>query len=248
MLTASDPVRRAIADIAAGRPVVVVDDETRQNEGDLVFAAQRATPGLMSFLVRHTSGFVCVALTGEDCARLNLPPMCHFGAAPFGTAYTVTVDAAEGVSTGISARDRARTARLLASPESAPADLTRPGHVVGLRAHDGGVLCRPGHTEAAVDLARLAGLRPASVLGALVSTRSPAGMAGRDELAAFAGEHDLRLVSIAELVDYRRAAVESGQSAPHRVEDRTALPRTSAGTSKPGTNGREPVREIVLER
>jgi 3,4-dihydroxy 2-butanone 4-phosphate synthase/GTP cyclohydrolase II len=154
-------VERAIAEVAAGRAVVVVDDEDRENEGDLVFAAQHATPGLVSFMVRHTSGYICVPLRGEACDRLELPPAHGVNQDRHGTAYTVSVDAREGVSTGISGADRARTARVLADPGSSPVDLTRPGHVVPLRARDGGVLRRPGHTEAAVDLAQLAGLAPA---------------------------------------------------------------------------------------
>src|SRR5215475_5624368 len=150
-------VEQAVAEIAAGRPVVVVDDEDRENEGDLVFAAEHATAKLVGFAVRWTSGVLCVPLAGEDCERLALPPMCAVNEDRKGTAYTVSVDARDGVTTGISAAERARTIRALADPATGPADLTRPGHVFPLRARDGGVLCRPGHTEAAVDLARLAG-------------------------------------------------------------------------------------------
>ncbi|MDQ4091850.1 MAG: 3,4-dihydroxy-2-butanone-4-phosphate synthase, partial [Actinomycetota bacterium] len=157
-------IERAIADVAAGRPVIVVDDEERENEGDLIFAAARATPELLAFMVRYTSGYICVALTGDDCDRLELPPMYHTNQDKRGTAYTVTVDAREGVTSGISAADRARTIGLLADPDAKSVDFVRPGHVVPLRAKEGGVLRRPGHTEAAVDLARLAGLPPAGVL------------------------------------------------------------------------------------
>ena len=145
----------AINEIKAGRAVVVVDDEDRENEGDLIFAAELATPELVAFMVRYTSGYICVPLTELDCDRLDLPPMFHTNQDKRGTAYTVTVDAREGVSTGISATDRARTIRLLAAADSAPTEFTRPGHVVPLRAREGGVLRRTGHTEAAVDLARL---------------------------------------------------------------------------------------------
>ncbi|MGH3882155.1 MAG: 3,4-dihydroxy-2-butanone-4-phosphate synthase, partial [Pseudonocardiaceae bacterium] len=141
-------IDRAIADVAAGRPVIVVDDEERENEGDLIFAAARATPELLAFMVRYTSGYICVALTGDDCDRLDLPPMFHTNQDKRGTAYTVTVDAREGVTTGISAADRARTIRLLADPDAKSVDFVRPGHVVPLRAKEGGVLRRPGHTEA----------------------------------------------------------------------------------------------------
>lgn len=193
-----------MADIQAGRPVIVVDDEDRENEGDLIFAAERATPELVAFLVRYTSGYVCVGLTGQDCDRLDLPPMYYWNQDRKGTAYTVTVDATEGVSTGISAHDRARTIEVLANEESVASDLTRPGHVVPLRAREGGVLRRPGHTEAAVDLSRLAGLRPAGALCEVVSQTNEGEMARRDKLDQFAAEHNVTLITIADLVAYRR--------------------------------------------
>ncbi len=197
-------IDRAIAEVAAGRPVIVVDDEERENEGDLIFAAACATPELLAFTVRYTSGYVCVALTGEDCDRLDLPPMFHTNQDKRGTAYTVTVDAREGVTTGISAADRARTIRLLADPDAKSVDFARPGHVVPLRAKEGGVLRRPGHTEASVDLARMAGLPPAGVLCEIVSAKDDGEMARRDELEVFAAEHDLALITIADLIAYRR--------------------------------------------
>lgn len=197
-------IDRAIADVAAGRPVIVVDDEDRENEGDLIFAAARATPELLAFMVRYTSGYICVALTGDDCDRLDLPPMYHTNQDKRGTAYTVTVDAREGVTTGISAADRARTIRLLADPDAKSVDFTRPGHVVPLRAKEGGVLRRPGHTEAGVDLARIAGLPPAGALCEIVSAKDDGEMARRDELDLFAAEHDLALITIADLIAYRR--------------------------------------------
>src|SRR5207302_5672959 len=162
-------VDRAIADIAAGKPVVVVDDADRENEGDLIFAAEMASPELVAFMVRYTSGYICVPLTAADCDRLDLPPMFHTNQDKRGTAYTVSVDARNGVSTGISAHDRATTMRALADPGATEEDFTRPGHVVPLRARPGGVLRRAGHTEAAVDLCTLAGLRPAGVLCEIVS-------------------------------------------------------------------------------
>ena len=197
-------IERAIADVAAGRPVIVVDDEERENEGDLIFAAAQATPELLAFMVRYTSGYICVALTGDDCDRLELPPMYHTNQDKRGTAYTVTVDAREGVSTGISATDRAHTIRLLADPDAKSVDFVRPGHVVPLRAKEGGVLRRPGHTEAAVDLARLAGLPPAGVLCEIVSAKDDGDMARRDELEVFAAEHHLALITIADMIAYRR--------------------------------------------
>jgi 3,4-dihydroxy 2-butanone 4-phosphate synthase/GTP cyclohydrolase II len=197
-------IDRAIADVAAGRPVIVVDDEDRENEGDLIFAAARATPELVAFMVRYTSGYICVSLTGEDCDRLDLPPMYHTNQDKRGTAYTVTVDAREGVTTGISAADRARTIRLLADPDAKSVDFMRPGHVVPLRAKEGGVLRRPGHTEAGVDLPRMAGLPPAGALCEIVSAKDDGEMARRDELEVFAAEHGLALITIADLIAYRR--------------------------------------------
>lgn len=202
--TRFDTVERAIADIAAGKAVVVVDDEDRENEGDLIFAAEKATPELVAFMVRYTSGYLCVPLDGDDCDRLGLPPMYSTNQDKHGTAYTVTVDAREGIGTGISASDRAATMRLLADPDSTAADFTRPGHVVPLRAKEGGVLRRPGHTEAAVDLARLAGLMPAGVICEIVSQKDEGSMAQTDELRVFADDHDLALISIADLISWRR--------------------------------------------
>src|ERR1700712_754062 len=197
-MTQLDSVERAIKEIAAGKPVVVIDDEDRENEGDLIFAAELVTPELIAFMVRYTSGYVCVPVTEAAPAPLALPPMFHTNQDRRGTAYAVTVDAREGVSTGISATDRAHTIRLLADPETNSADLARPGHIVPLRARDGGVLRRPGHTEAAVDLAVLAGLQPAGVLCEIVSEKDPAGMARAEELRVFADEHGLALISIAD--------------------------------------------------
>src|SRR3954468_3202425 len=157
-------IERPVSAIAAGTAVIVVDDADRESGGDLICAAEMATHELVAFMVRYTSGYICVPLTEEDCDRLELPPMYHTNQDKRGTAYTVSVDAREGVTTGISAHDRATTMRQLAADEATAADFTRPGHVVPLRAKAGGVLRRPGHTEAAVDLCRLAGLRPAGVL------------------------------------------------------------------------------------
>jgi 3,4-dihydroxy 2-butanone 4-phosphate synthase/GTP cyclohydrolase II len=199
-----DTVPTAVAEIAAGRAVVVVDDEDRENEGDLIFAAEKVTPELIAFMVRYTSGYVCVPITERDADRLDLPPMFRVNQDRRGTAYTVTVDAREGVTTGISAADRARTIGLLADPSTTAPDLSRPGHVVPLRARDGGVLRRPGHTEAAIDLALMAGLRPAGVLCEIVSEDHPSDMARVDELLGFANTHGLAIITIADLVAYRR--------------------------------------------
>ena len=205
-----EDIERAIADIATGRPVIVVDDEDRENEGDLIFAAEKATPELVAFMVRYTSGYICAPITEAEADRLELPPQYHTHQDRRGTAYAVTVDAIEGVSTGISAADRARTLRLLASPDTRPTDLSRPGHVVPLRARAGGVLRRPGHTEAAIDLAVLAGLGPAGVLCELVNDDGT--MQRRPDLEKFAAEHDLVLITIADFtaVGYR-AAVDGGE-------------------------------------
>jgi 3,4-dihydroxy 2-butanone 4-phosphate synthase/GTP cyclohydrolase II len=202
MTTQFSAIHDAIAAIAAGRPVVVVDDEDRENEGDLIFAAELATAELVAFMVRYTSGYICAPVTEADADRLELPPMYYVNQDKRGTAYTVTVDAREGVSTGISAADRALTLRLLADPATAPTQLSRPGHVVPLRAKPGGVLRRPGHTEAAIDLATLAGLRPASVLCELVNDDGT--MMRLADLTHFAAEHELALITIADLISYRR--------------------------------------------
>ncbi|HVE74220.1 MAG TPA: bifunctional 3,4-dihydroxy-2-butanone-4-phosphate synthase/GTP cyclohydrolase II [Mycobacteriales bacterium] len=202
--TRLDTIERAVADIAAGRAIVVVDDEDRENEGDLVFAAATATPELLSFMIRFTSGYICVPMTGADLDRLELPLMVGINQERMRTAYTVTVDAREGVTTGISAADRARTVQVLADPATTPYDLTRPGHVNPLRAMDGGVLRRAGHTEAAVDVCRLAGLPPVGVICEIVSQQDEHEMARLPELRAFAAEHGLAIISIADLIAYRR--------------------------------------------
>ncbi|GIF39954.1 bifunctional 3,4-dihydroxy-2-butanone-4-phosphate synthase/GTP cyclohydrolase II [Actinoplanes xinjiangensis] len=197
-----ETIERAIADIAAGKAVIVVDDESRENEGDLIFAAEHATPELVAFMVRYTSGYICVPLPESEADRLDLPPMFHTNQDARGTAYAVTVDARHGVSTGISAADRAHTIRLLAAADSEPTDFNRPGHVVPLRAKLGGVLRRPGHTEASIDLAVLAGCRPAGVLCEMVNDDGT--MQRRPDLEKFAAEHDLALITIEELIAYLR--------------------------------------------
>ncbi|MGE2716198.1 3,4-dihydroxy-2-butanone-4-phosphate synthase [Mycolicibacterium litorale] len=199
-----DNVEAAIAAMAAGQPVLVIDDEARQDTADLIFAASLATRQTVAFAVRHTSGFLCVALTEAEADRLGLPPMTAVNHDRFGTAYAVTVDARTGVTTGISAADRARTIALLSDSATGPLDLVRPGHVVPLRARAGGVLERAGHTEAAVDLALLAGLPPAAALGAVVSHRDPTQMAGSAEIREFADRYGLVAISIADLIAHRR--------------------------------------------
>ena len=201
MSTRLDPVERAIADIAAGRAVVVVDDEDRENEGDIIFAAAKATPALMAFTIRYSSGVICVPMPAAMLDRLEIPLMTPHNRDRMRTAYTLSVDARDGVSTGISAADRAHTARVLADSATEPTDLTRPGHVFPLRYREGGVLARRGHTEAAVDLARLAGLTPAGVLVEVVNDDGT--MKRAAELRKFADEHGLAMISIEDLVRYR---------------------------------------------
>ncbi|MFF8954927.1 bifunctional 3,4-dihydroxy-2-butanone-4-phosphate synthase/GTP cyclohydrolase II [Streptomyces sp. NPDC014894] len=202
---ALDPVEQAIRDIKEGRPVVVVDDENRENEGDLVIAAEMATPEVVAFMMSECRGLICAPMESDELNRLELPQMVERNTESMQTAFTVSVDAApaHGVTTGISAADRATTLRLLASGEAAPADLVRPGHVFPLRAKPGGVLVRNGHTEAAVDLARLAGLRPA---GAIVEIAGEDGVMLRlPELVPFARKHGLTIISIEDLIAHRLA-------------------------------------------
>jgi 3,4-dihydroxy 2-butanone 4-phosphate synthase / GTP cyclohydrolase II len=197
-----DDVDRAIKDIAEGRPVVVVDDADRENEGDIILAASLATPELLAFMIRYTSGVICVPLPGAELDRLHLPLMTSQNTEHMRTAFTLSVDAREGVSTGISAADRATTIARLVDPRTTAQDLVRPGHIFPLRYAEGGVLRRPGHTEAAVDLARLAGLPQAGVLAEVVNDDGT--MARLPELREFATAHDLALISIEQLVEYRR--------------------------------------------
>jgi 3,4-dihydroxy 2-butanone 4-phosphate synthase/GTP cyclohydrolase II len=196
-------IEDAVAAIAAGQMVVVVDDEDRENEGDLIVAAEYATPEVMGFFVRHTSGLICASITNARADQLDLPLMVERNTESQRTAFTVTVDFRMGTSTGISASDRSLTARALVDPRTRPEDLARPGHLHVLRAREGGVLKRAGHTEAAVDLARLAGLTPAGVLCEIV-TEDGLEMARRDDLEAFARKHGLVIITIADLIRHRR--------------------------------------------
>lgn len=198
-----DSIDAAARAVAAGGAVVVVDDEDRENEGDIIFAAQHATAELMGFTVRYTSGVICVPMPGDWADRLDLPPMTAVNQDVKGTAYTVSCDAAEGTSTGISAADRALTSRVLADPASAASGLNRPGHIFPLRSHDGGIRARRGHTEAAVELARLAGCTPVGVIAELV--HDDGSMMRLPALREFADEHGLPLVSIEELAAYLAA-------------------------------------------
>ena len=197
------PIPELLDEIRAGRMVVIVDDEDRENEGDLIMAAELVRPGDINFMVTHARGLVCLSLTRERCRQLGLPPMVRDNTSSHGTNFTVSIEAAEGVTTGISAYDRAHTIRTAVRPDAQPHDLSQPGHIFPLMAQPGGVLNRAGHTEAASDLALLAGFEPA---GVLVEILNPDGtMARRPELEAFAREHGLKVGSIEDLIRYRLA-------------------------------------------
>jgi 3,4-dihydroxy 2-butanone 4-phosphate synthase/GTP cyclohydrolase II len=195
-------IPEAIEEIRRGRLVIVVDDADRENEGDLIMAAEKVTPEAIAFMVRFTSGVICMPVVGERLDELQIPLMVASNTDHQRTAFTVSVDAQQGISTGISAADRATTIRALIDPATRPEDLSRPGHIFPLRYREGGVLRRAGHTEAAVDLARLAGLYPAGVLCETVNDDGT--MARLPDLVRFAREHDLKLISIADLIAYRR--------------------------------------------
>ncbi|HEX3326897.1 MAG TPA: bifunctional 3,4-dihydroxy-2-butanone-4-phosphate synthase/GTP cyclohydrolase II [Actinomycetota bacterium] len=196
------PIEDAIAAIAAGRAVVVVDDQNRENEGDLIFAAEKVSTELVSFMVRHCSGIICVPMEAERLEALHLPLMTPENSESMGTAFTISVDARADTTTGISAADRTATIKSLVHADTKPNDLRRPGHIFPLRYMPGGVLRRAGHTEAAVDLARLAGLYPAGVLCEVVNEDGT--MARLDDLQRFAEAHGLSVISIADLISYRR--------------------------------------------
>jgi len=197
-------VEQAIAAIAAGRPVIVADDEHRENEGDVVLSAELATPEWIAWTVAHSSGFICAPVSAEIADALDLPPMVQHNEDVRGTAYTVTVDAAVGVTTGISAHDRARTLRVLADPTSVRDDLHRPGHVVPLRARAGGVRERAGHTEAAIDLVTAAGLRPAAAICEIVDEQG--GMMRLPELVGLGTREGVPVITIAALATWLDAA------------------------------------------
>ena len=192
-----------VADIRAGRMVVIVDDEDRENEGDLIMAAQCVRPEDVNFMVTHARGLVCLSLTRERCAQLRLPPMVSANASRHHTNFTVSIEAAAGVTTGISAHDRAHTIRTAVGADTKPADLVQPGHIFPLAAQPGGVLTRAGHTEAASDLAALAGCEPAGVLVEILAEDGQ--MARRPQLEVFAARHGLKIGSIADLIRYRLA-------------------------------------------
>ncbi len=196
-----DTIESAVAEIAAGRMVILIDDEDRENEGDLVLAAEKVTPDAINFMASRARGLICVTLTAERAETLHLGPMAHENTATFGTAFTVSVDARAGVATGISAADRATTIKALVHPATKPADLARPGHVFPIRSQPGGVLKRAGQTEGSVDLARLAGLTPVGVICEIMNDDGT--MARVPQLKAFATLHGLKIVTIKDLIEYR---------------------------------------------
>jgi 3,4-dihydroxy 2-butanone 4-phosphate synthase/GTP cyclohydrolase II len=220
-------IETAIAELRAGKPVLVTDSADRENEGDVVMAAEKVTTEWLAWTIRHTSGFLCAPMTNERANELDLPLMVEHNQDFRRTAYTVSVDAAEGVTTGISAHDRAETLRVLANPASGPGDLIRPGHIIPLRAVPGGVRERAGHTEAAVDLMNLAGLQPVAVIGEL--TMDDGSMMRGAALTAFAEEHDLVIVSIEELAAHLGTLVHElpdGNAERYSFEVETFVPTT----------------------
>jgi 3,4-dihydroxy 2-butanone 4-phosphate synthase len=200
--TPTERVERALDALRNARGVLVTDDESRENEGDLIFAAETLTTAQMALLIRECSGIVCLCLTEEKVSLLNLPPMVPDNTSRYGTAFTVSIEANHGVTTGVSAADRVTTVRSAIADSARPEDLRRPGHVFPLQARPGGVLERPGHTEATIDLMLLAGLRPCGVLCEL--TNPDGGMARLPEIAAFARTHHLPVVTVEDLIQYRR--------------------------------------------
>ena len=195
------PIPELVADLAAGKMVILVDEEDRENEGDLILAADHVTPEAINFMARHARGLICLTLTRERCERLRLPPMAAKNGAQHGTAFTVSIEAASGVTTGISAADRARTVQAAVRRDAKPSDLVQPGHIFPLQAQDGGVLMRAGHTEAGCDLAAMAGLTPAAVICEVMNDDGT--MARLPDLVAFAERHGLRIGTIASLIEHR---------------------------------------------
>ena len=211
---AVSPIEDIVADMRAGRMVILVDEEDRENEGDLVLAADQVTPEAINFMARFGRGLICLTLTRERCERLQLPPMVARNGDKKGTAFTVSIEAAEGVTTGISAADRSRTIEAAVAPGALPTDLVQPGHIFPLQAVEGGVLMRAGHTEAGCDLAAMAGCSPASVICEIM--KDDGTMARLPDLQIFAAEHGLKIGTIADLIEYRSRT----ESLVHRVSSR----------------------------
>ncbi|MBN1204627.1 MAG: 3,4-dihydroxy-2-butanone-4-phosphate synthase [Myxococcaceae bacterium] len=225
-------VEQARAEIRKGRMVILTDDEDRENEGDLVMAAEKATPEAINFMATHGRGLICLSLTEERIRRLNLPLMVQDNTSPFQTAFTVSIEAARGVTTGISAADRARTIQAAVAPNAKPGDLVRPGHIFPLRAREGGVLVRTGQTEGSVDLARMAGLAPAGVICEIMNPDGS--MARRPDLVKFARKHKLVLLSVADIIRYRLER----ERLVKRIASAT-VERRGAGTFQAYTYGSE---------
>jgi 3,4-dihydroxy 2-butanone 4-phosphate synthase/GTP cyclohydrolase II len=227
------PIQDIIAEIRAGRMVVLVDEEDRENEGDLVFAAEFVTPEMVNFMAKHGRGLICLTLTEAHCKQLDLPLMVRKNGSPLGTNFTLSIEAASGVTTGISAADRARTIEAAASRNARPADIVQPGHIFPLMAQNGGVLVRAGHTEAGCDLAQLAGLTPAAVICEIL--KDDGEMARLPDLIGFAKQHGLKIGTIASLIEYRsqneklveRVAQRSVQTAYGMLELVTYLDKTT---------------------
>ena len=257
------PISELLDELKAGRPIVLVDDPARENEGDLCFAAEFATPQLIALMMRECCGLICMPMEGAICDRLQLPPMVADNKSRYGTAFTVSIGASRGTTTGISASDRARTVLAAVDPPASSEDLSRPGHLMPLRARDGGVLVRAGHTEAIVDLCRLAGLRPAGVICEV--TKADGEMARVPDLIPFCERHGFKLGGIADLVEHRRRRermiervavarmpTEHGEFDCHTyqslVDGRTHMALT-VGIDRVGDNGRfPPLDEPVLVR
>jgi len=252
------PIPEILEELKAGRLVVLVDDEQRENEGDLVCAAEKVTPEMINFMAAHGRGLVCLPMAHEITDRLNLPPQTPDNTAAFGTAFTVSIDARTGITTGISAADRARTIRLAVADDTQPQDLARPGHVFPIRAREGGVLVRAGQTEGAVDLARLAGLKPAGVICEIMKPDGT--MARLPDLLGFCKEHGLKISSVAQIIEFRhrkehlvRQVVQAKLPTRHARFDLLvyesvvdAFPHvalTLGGIGIAGADGRIPVQE-----
>ncbi|MGY6496865.1 MAG: GTP cyclohydrolase II [Microcella sp.] len=228
-------IPQALAELRAGRPVLVADDESRENEGDVIISAELATPEWIAWTIRHTSGFLCAPMTNAIADRLELPLMVENNEDSLRTAYTVTVDAASGVTTGISARDRAHTLRVLSNPEATPSSVIRPGHILPLRAVDGGVRQRPGHTEAAVELMRLAGLSEVAAIGELISDDGD--MMRLPEMIAFGRAEGVVVVTIADLIDYLNSGATGNDVEDVTPIDEGSSVRFEVATTVPTNHG-----------
>ncbi len=237
---ALNTVEEALEAFRRGEMVVVVDDADRENEGDLIAAAATITPEQMAFMIRHTSGIICAPMTQEDARRLQLDPMVAVNDAPLATAFTVSVDCRKGLTTGISAAERTATVRMLADPDARPEDFVRPGHVFPLVARRGGVLMRSGHTEAAVDLCKLAGLAPVGVISELVN--DDGSVKRGDEVLDFAREHGMRIISVADLIAFRRSREKLVERVAEFALETPAGPARAIAYSTPF----DPVQHLAL--